>query len=133
MAVEAHIVQLPHNAGTESFAQSRQSFRFFLHLHAAKLASLAETNDEGHWNRSAPHPPLMAAAIEHRLQPHMRTAPPHVKSAHAFGAIYFVRGKAEQVNTHRFHVEGQFAGGLDRVCMKEHATLLTQLADSCNR
>ncbi len=75
----------------------------------------------------------MSAAIHLRRQLHARIAASHVKSAHAFRPVHFVRAERHQIDVVVEHVHRNLARRLCAVGMQQHAALSRDPADLANR
>ena len=116
----------------QPIAKPAQIRRFGVHLFTRNLAGFAQSHDAGHIQRAGTHAALVAAAINLRCNLHARIAPAHIQRAHALRSVNLVTGKRQHVDVVGHHVHRNFAHGLHRIGMEDHALLVADLADLAN-
>src|SRR4030095_6979926 len=78
------------------------------------------------------HSAFMTAAVNDGCQQHARIAPSDVQGSDSFRPVHLVSGKGSEVHIQIIDVKWNFPGSLDGICMKENATLASDLADGLN-
>src|SRR5258708_5161444 len=110
-------------------AKLKQSVCLFRHFPPAEVASFAKTDDTRHGQRPAAQAALVPAAIEQGFRPNPGVTAAHVESANALGTVNLVSRQADEVDAHRFDIDGHLADRLHGVAVKENAALLAKAAD----
>src|ERR1041385_1977236 len=85
-AVDYHLVQRRQQLVTKTVAQTSQAAAFFRHVFLGDLTGFAEADNTRNIERAGAQAMLMAAAVNHGLQPFGRTAT-NIECAAAFRAI----------------------------------------------
>src|SRR5580692_4757612 len=128
-AVDVGLVEAVHNAITQAIAQASETAGFLCHFFLRESTGFAEADDTRNIERAGAHAALVAAAVNAGGNLHARIFAAHIQSADALGPIHFVTRDRHDVNVLLDHVHRNFANGLGRVGVKDHAALVTKLAD----
>src|SRR5882672_9304348 len=113
-------------------AQGADAFALGAHLEPGNAERLAHADDLVGRERSRAQPPLVAAAVDLRLDAHPWLAS-HVKRAYAFRAVHLVRGHRQEVHFQLLQVDRDLSGGLHRVAVEDDALRAADLADLRDR
>src|SRR6202021_1373599 len=89
----------------EALAEGEDAGVVGLPLFLENRARLAEADDAGDVEGAAPHPALVAAAVQLRDEANARLAPPDVERADPLRAVHLVRGDGGEVDVHLLDVE----------------------------
>src|SRR5579864_5223229 len=128
-AVDVDLVQLAHDAVAQTVAQTCELTGLLRHFFLSNGTRLAQTDDAGDVERAGAHAALVAAAIDDGGNLHARILAANIERAHALGTVHLVAGDGGQIDVLLDHVDGNLADGLSGVGVKDHAALMTQLAD----
>src|SRR6266851_4779956 len=118
--------------GEQLVAQGADALALGRHLELRDSERLAHADDLVRRERPRAQAALVAAAVDLRLDAHARL-PAHVQRADALRAVDLVRGHGQEIHLQLLQVDGNLAGGLHRVAVKDDAFGPADLADLGDR
>src|SRR5713101_4027989 len=127
------MVELIRNSLMKSFSELPQPMSLVGQLFLAKCAGLAKTNDARNRQSAAAQAAFVTAAVQDGFEPNSGISATHVQRPDALGTIDFMSRHTEKVDPHLFHVERDFAHGLDGIGVEEDAPFFAKLADFPDR
>src|SRR5216683_2235617 len=127
VAVDVHLFHVLE-AVQELVAQGADAYALGRHLELRDAERLAHADDLVGRERPRAQAPLVAAAVDLRLDAHARL-PAHVQRADALRAVHLVRGHRQKVRFQLLQVDRDLSGGLHRVAVEDDAFRAADLAD----
>src|SRR6266849_2669493 len=109
-------------------AQASNALALRRHLELRDAERLAHADDLVGRERPRAQAPLVAAAVDLRLDAHARL-PAHVQRADALRAVHLVRGHRQKIRFQLLQVDRDLSGGLHRVAVEDDAFRAADLAD----
>ena len=91
------------------------------------LAGLPQAHGEDDVFCASTMPRFMPGTVDERFQ---RAASTHIERPNTLGGIHFMTGNGEKINAKFIHQRGNFADGLRRIRVQQHAMRPGDTADS---
>ena len=126
VAIEGHARHLGAQAGDHVVLEAADVPLVLLQVRVGQVERSGQAHDAGHVLRTAPHVPLLRAALDHGLQ---AGALAQVQEAHALGPVELVGAGAQHVQRQGGQVEGVVPHGLHRVAVEERLVAAAEGAD----
>ena len=127
VAIHIHLLNV-FQPVQQPLAKFCQPLLLCCHLLLGDGVGLTHAHDLVGSQSAGAHAPLMAAAVNLRLNAHPRLAP-HIQGTHTLGAVNFVGGEGHEIHLHFLQVNLQFASTLGRIHMEDDPVLTGNLAD----
>src|SRR6266850_6292249 len=127
VAVDVHLFHVLE-AGQQPVAQGPDALALGGHLELRNAERLAHADDLVRRERPRAQAPLVAAAVDLRLDAHARL-PAHVQRADALRAVDLVRGHRQEIHFQLLQVDRNLARGLHRVAVEDDAFRAANVAD----
>src|SRR6266702_2716036 len=131
VAVDVDFFHVPE-AGEQPVAQAPDALALGRHLELRDAEGLAHADDLVGRERPRAQAPLVAAAVDLRLDAHAGFSP-HVQSAYSLRSVDLVRGHRQEIHLQLLQVDRDLARGLHRVAVEDDALRAADLADLGDR
>ena len=126
MSVEPDAGHARRDRRVQAVAQGQQAPGFLLHRGHGQLDGRAHADDQGYGERAAAKSALVTAAVQQRLEPHLRVATADVQCADPLGAVEFVRRDAQEIDGVGPDVDRDLAHGLGGIGMENDAAFVAE-------
>src|SRR6266704_2979355 len=131
VAVDVDLFHVPE-AGEQPVAQAPDALALGRHLELRDAEGLAHADDLVGRERPRAQAPLVAAAVDLRLDAHAGFSP-HVQSAYSLRSVDLVRGHRQEIHLQLLQVDRDLARGLHCVTVEDDALRAADLADLGDR